>query len=124
MGWYAHIVAAVMSLGNHVHSGVATRFSAVGDAHNPTAYAACFHRDMDDDSDRFVAHQTLPCKAKVLVCLPRPPWLCSRARVGDRGPLHAEIDLAPLVAKDLGYGRRYGKHRGFNGMERVVFALE
>jgi len=118
--WLIRLFAALLSLPHTAQIGVATRFSAYGDSGNPTPYAACVRRDMDDARDRFVAHRTLPCMARVLICRLKLPLRCTRAQVGDRGPARADIDLNVLVARDLGYGQR----GGFSGREHVLFAVE
>ena len=88
--------------------GVATNFRARGDRWNPVPYAACLHRDLRP-TDLVVAHPTLPCLSRVLVYVPRTRrWVV--ARVGDRGPRRAMVDLAPATAERL--------HA--NGYERVV----
>ena len=97
---WLRLIAALSHLWPSFHEGVATRFAAHGDAGNPDPNAACLHRSLDDQLDAIVAHRTLPCKADVLICLPRT-GRCTRARVGDRGPRRAMVDLAPLVAKRL-----------------------
>lgn len=56
-----------------------------------------------------VAHPTLPCKSVVFLFNPRTKrW--TKARVGDRGPRHAMVDLAPAVSREL-------RH---NGYEKLV----
>lgn len=102
----------------HLHSGVATTFSAIGDAGNPDPHAACLHRDLDDARDVVVASRTLTCGATVLICLPRTRR-CVRATVGDRGPYgrnargyRAELDLAPATRRALHH----------NGYETVLWA--
>lgn len=92
--------------------GIATNFSPTGDPWNPVAYAACLHRDLRD-TDLVVAHPTLPCRSRVLIFNPRTQrsvW----ARVGDRGPRHAMVDLAPATTRAL----------RANGMETVVMIPE
>lgn len=93
--------------------GMATTFSAEGDEHNPMPWAACLHRDLRDATDMIIASRDLPCRSKVLVCLPRTNK-CVIARVGDRGPFgkkrsgeyRAVMDLAPAV-------RKYLHHNGY-----------
>lgn len=79
--------------------GLATSFAPQGDPWNPVAYAACLHRDLRD-SDLVVAHPTLPCRSRV--------WIYNFrkrrgvvARVGDRGPRKAMVDLAPATTRAL-----------------------
>jgi hypothetical protein len=79
--------------------GLATNFAPVGDPWNPVAYAACLHRDLRN-TDLVVAHPTLPCGSRVFLYNPRTRrsvW----ARIGDRGPRHAMVDLAPATSKAL-----------------------
>lgn len=96
----------------HGSVGYASNFSPTGDPWNPVAYAACLHRDLRD-TDLVVAHPTLPCKSRV--------WLYNLrngrrvwARVGDRGPRHAMVDLAPATTKAL----------RANGWEKVIMVPE
>ena len=97
---FARLIAFLLHLLPSVHVGTATRFSAVGDHWNPRPYASCLRRDMDDERDAVIAHRSLPCLADVLVCLPRTRR-CTWARVGDRGPRVAMLDLSPLVSQRL-----------------------
>lgn len=95
--------------------GIATHFSAHGDAGNPNPMLACAHRprrNLDDRKDMAVAMRDGHCRSRVLVCLPRT-GRCVVARILDRGPFGktkgkftALIDLAPRVARKL-------KHNGF-----------
>jgi hypothetical protein len=89
-GWLAFV--------GEIHVGIATTFRAVEPTNN--GWLACEHRLMRDATDAVVASRTLPCRSQVLVCLPRT-GRCTRATVGDRGPRHVLIDLAPLVARRL-----------------------
>lgn len=91
-----HLIVALIM---HAHIGIATNFAPVDDPQNPDPHAACLHRDLTDD-DVVIAHPSLPCRAKV--------WIYSLrthrsiiAKVGDRGPRHALVDLAPATAKRL-----------------------
>ena len=98
--------------------GIATTFATTAvDPWNPRDELACRqpdgHRRLAVE-DRIVAHRSLPCGARVRVCVLRT-GKCAEATVGDRGPRHALVDLAPAVARELGYGHR----GGFNGMEMV-----
>jgi len=94
----------------HAQVGIATNFSPTGDPWNPVAYASCLKRDLRD-TDLVVAHPTLPCKSKVWIYNLRTKRSVV-ARVGDRGPRHADLDLAPATTRAL----------RANGMERVLFA--
>lgn len=80
--------------------GVATVFLPEGDRFNPDPTLACYPRRKLAWGDMAVAHRTLPCKSKVLVCLPRT-GRCVVARVMDRGPRRAMVDLAPAVARAI-----------------------
>ena len=79
--------------------GIATNFQPYGDPGNPVPYAACLHRDLRN-SDVIVAHPTLPCGSKVFLYIARTRRSVV-ARVGDRGPRHALVDLAPATTKLL-----------------------
>lgn len=82
-----------------VKAGVATSFQPRGDPQNPEPYAACLHRDLRN-TDLVVAHPTLPCLSRVWIFAPRTGRSVI-ARVGDRGPRHAMVDLAPATARAL-----------------------
>lgn len=92
--------------------GVATNFSHENDPWNPVAYAACLKRDLRD-TDLVVAHPTLPCKSRVFIFVPRTGRHVV-ARVGDRGPRRAALDLAPATSRKL----------KANGWEFVIFVPE
>jgi hypothetical protein len=81
------------------HVGIATNFQPLDDPGNPVPYAACLHRDLRD-SDLVVAHPTLPCQSRVLLYNARTHKTVV-ARVGDRGPRHAMVDLAPATTRAL-----------------------
>jgi rare lipoprotein A (peptidoglycan hydrolase) len=88
--------------------------SSQWDRSNPNSRLACYHRQIDDAHDLVVAHNTLPCRSSVLVYNPRTKKSVL-ARVGDRGPRRAGIDLSRQVARHLGH----------NGLETVlVVSLE
>lgn len=81
--------------------------SSKWDRHNPNSRLACYRRQIDDRNDMFVAHNTLPCRKQVLLLNPRTQKM-ALARVGDRGPRHADIDLSRRVAQQLGHnGKEY-----------------
>lgn len=92
--------------------GMATNFSHENDPWNPVAYAACLRRDLRE-TDVVIAHPKLPCKSRVWIYVPRTGRSVV-ARVGDRGPRRAAIDLAPATTKLL----------KANGMEFVIFVPE
>lgn len=98
----------ILTLFMHFQVGLATTFMPANDPWNPVAYAACLHRDLRN-TDVVVAHPTLPCKSKVYLYNTRN-GLSVVARIGDRGPRHAMIDLAPATARAL----------RSNGYEQVV----
>lgn len=98
----------LLKLMSYANVGVATNFSPVDDPWNPVAYAACLHRDLRT-TDVIVAHPKLPCNSKVFLHNIRNGRSVV-AIVGDRGPRHAMVDLAPATTKAL--------HA--NGMEGVV----
>lgn len=79
--------------------GLATSFAPVGDPQNPDPHLACYGRDLTD-RDVVVAHPTLPCRSKVLLYNARTKRFVV-ARVGDRGPRHAMVDLAPATTRAL-----------------------
>lgn len=106
--------------------GHATEFGA-HDPSNPDTHLACwkelgrkYNATLDDKRDLVIAHRTLPCGTKVLICNPRTA-LCVMAQVGDRGPFGrqkkgprkgqftSDIDLATAVARRI----------RFNGFEDV-----
>jgi hypothetical protein len=102
------VIKMVLLTLSGAHVGLATNFSPVGDQWNPVPYAACLHRDLRD-SDRIVAHPTLPCGSKVYIYNIRN-HRGTVASVGDRGPRHALVDLAPATTRAL----------RANGWEQVV----
>ncbi len=89
------LVVLVMSM----HTGIATNFQPTGDPWNPDAHAACLHRDLRV-TDVVVAHPTLPCGSKVFLYAPRTRRSVV-ATIGDRGPRHAMVDLAPATTHAL-----------------------
>jgi hypothetical protein len=108
-----HIVSLLVSLSSiDWDVGTGTTFGGEGDPGNPDPSLACYGRPIRDASDVVVAHRTLPCRSRVVVCLPRT-GRCVSARVGDRGPWGRErgrytssIDLSPRVATALGHNGR------------------
>lgn len=102
------VVAILAVLGGQWEVG--TIFgSSRWDRSNPNSRLACYHRQIDDEHDVVVAHNTLPCRSPVLVYNPRT-GKSTLARVGDRGPRRAGIDLSRQVARRLGH----------NGLEKVL----
>lgn len=97
-----------MVLLTHFHFGIATTFKPVDDPWNPDPHLACYGRDLRN-SDVVVAHPTLPCRSRVFLYNARTHRSVV-ARVGDRGPRHAMVDLAPATARAL----------RANGYEQVV----
>lgn len=96
----------------YIKVGLATQFARPeSDPANPSAFLACLRRDLNEKTDIVVAHQTLPCGQRINVCVLRT-GKCVVAVVGDRGPVHALIDLAPATAKKL----------EFNGYETVIIS--
>lgn len=55
-----------------------------------------------EPSSSWVAHRTLPCGTRLLICAAR----CERTFVGDRGPYVAgrDFDLAPGLKAAIGFG--------------------
>lgn len=83
----------------HSQVGIATNFAPEGDAWNPDPYAACLHRNLRE-TDLIVAHPTLPCGSRVFLYAPRTRRGVV-ARIGDRGPRHALVDLNIPVTRAL-----------------------
>jgi hypothetical protein len=103
-----HMLALIF----YIKVGLATEFARPEhDSSNPSAHLACLGRELNEKRDIVIAHQTLPCGQRVNVCVPRT-GKCVVAVVGDRGPVHALVDLAPATARRL----------GFNGYEPVVIS--
>lgn len=88
-----------LSFFSSVEFGRATNFSHTGDKWNPDPHAACLHRDLTD-TDMVVAHRTLPCRSRILLVNLRNGRHVI-ARIGDRGPARALVDLAPAVTRKL-----------------------
>lgn len=104
----AKLLAKIYALLLAARLGLATNFQPHDDPWNPVAYAACLHRDLRE-TDLVVAHPTLPCGSRVLLYSPRTRRSVV-ARIGDRGPRHALVDLAPATTRAL----------RANGMEMVL----
>ena len=107
MSWvmFERVVALVALLAGG-HRTLGTVFgSSKWDATNPHSRLACYHRQIDDVHDAVVAHNTLPCRSTLLLYNPRTRQ-STIARVGDRGPRHAGIDLSKLVAHRLRHNGR------------------
>jgi hypothetical protein len=103
-------VVAMMALFAAGQRELATVFgSSKWDKGNPYSKLACYHREINDATDLVVAHNTLPCRSAVLIHNLRT-GRSVMARVGDRGPRHAGIDLSRQVARRLGH----------NGKEMVM----
>lgn len=96
--WGRLLVLFLVSL-KRAQLGVATNFAPQGDPWNPIAWAACLHRDLTSN-DLVVAHPTLPCGSRVFLYSIRTGRSVT-ARIGDRGPKHALVDLAPATTKRL-----------------------
>jgi hypothetical protein len=92
-------IVAFLKVAAGLSVGIATNFSHVNDPWNPVAYAACLRRDLRE-TDLVVAHPTLPCRSTVYIYNPRT-HRSVYARVGDRGPRHAMVDLAPATTRAL-----------------------
>lgn len=93
------VIAALLKLWLGVYLGLATNFSHENDPWNPNPWAACLKRDLRA-TDVIVAHPTLPCRSRVWLHNPRTGRSVV-ARVGDRGPRRAMVDLAPATARAL-----------------------
>ncbi len=105
------------SFQEYTDSGIGTIFSS-NDEYNPDNRAACTHKKLDDKG-LYIAHRTLPCKSKVVVCNSRNSK-CVLTTVIDRGPygltfngklvVHTSIvDMTVAVAKKL-------EHNGFENV--------
>ena len=92
--------------------GLGTRFDVPArDPWNPNGMLTCTRRELRA-VDQVVAHPTLPCRALVVVCVPRT-GRCALARVGDRGPRRAGLDLSAALSRRLHH----------NGYELVAWWL-
>jgi rare lipoprotein A (peptidoglycan hydrolase) len=79
--------------------GIATTFSA-NDVSNPNPLLYCTNRTLNDERDLIVAHPTLPCGSEVYLYNLRTKRHVV-AKVADRGPRRALIDLSPKTARKL-----------------------
>ena len=77
-------------LDKYVDNGIATVFSS-NDYYNPDNRTACHPYKKLDDGALVIAHRTLPCNTKVVICNKRTN-LCTTARVVDRGPYGITYD--------------------------------
>jgi hypothetical protein len=93
------IIGKLLSLLIAGHVGLATTFKPVDDPWNPDPHLACYGRDLRS-TDMVVAHPSLPCRSKVFLYSTRTHRSVV-AVVGDRGPRHAMVDLAPATARAL-----------------------
>src|SRR5688572_7408230 len=99
-----HLVL-LLSLLQSAQVGLGTVFgSSRWDRHNPHSRLACYHREIDD-REMVIAHNTLPCGARVWIFNPRT-GKSALATVGDRGPRHAYADLSRGVANKIGHNGR------------------
>jgi hypothetical protein len=102
------VVLAVML--HQPHHGVGTRFAPPSiDASNKGAdkHMACLVHDRPNREavrllwrGAVVAHKSLPCMTEIVLCVDRTQ-LCERAVVGDRGPVHADIDVYHKLSQRL-----------------------
>jgi hypothetical protein len=88
--------------------GIATTFASTNDPGNPNPLCYCTNKVLRDH-DLVVAHPILPCGSLVLLYAPRTKKSVV-ARVLDRGPRRAMIDLSHGTARAL----------GANGYETIV----
>lgn len=109
-GWLLYLLLAC--LGARPQHGMATVFGEASwdGGTNPNDRLACDHRRIDDAKDVIVASNEYPCHTLLRIHNPRTGKVVT-ARVADRGPKHARLDLSKLTAQAL-------RH---NGMERVIF---
>ena len=99
----------------YVDNGIATVFSS-NDYYNPDNRTACYPHKKLDDNALVIAHRTLPCNTKVVICNKRNN-LCTTARVVDRGPYgitYNDGKYQHTSIVDITYGvKRKIKHNGF-----------
>ncbi len=99
-------VLLLLQLAGAGQLGLGTIFgSSRWDQSNPRSTLACTHREIDDRKDMVLAHNTLPCHARVWVFNPRTGRSVV-ARVADRGPRHALVDMSRAVARRLRHNGR------------------
>jgi rare lipoprotein A (peptidoglycan hydrolase) len=104
-GVIGKILAMLSLIVNTGQLGLGTVFgSSRWDPHNPNSHLACTHREIDDKA-LVVAHNTLPCRAKVWVMNPRT-GRSVLAQVMDRGPRHALVDMSRAVARKIRHNGR------------------
>lgn len=90
------------------HLGRGTSFAPPSvDRHNRGGFACQRHVTSPEARALFsdgaiVAHPTLPCASLVTVCS-LVSFRCARAVVGDRGPVHALVDLWHVLARRLAH---------------------
>lgn len=89
--------------------GIATTFFSFNDPWNFNPMLACYNRELNDTIDILVAHKSYGCRERVFVYNLRTK-LSAVAVVGDRGPVHALVDLSQKMAKMI----------KSNGMEMVI----
>lgn len=107
---------ACLRFGLRFNLGIGTVFGpAEVDKWNPNSSLACRRGERVTEATEGVAHPSLPCGSEVGVCVVRT-GRCVRARVVDRGPRRALVDLTMATARRLGWGER----GGFSGRERVI----
>lgn len=99
-------VLLLLQLAGGGQVGLGTVFGSSGwDRANPDSKLACTHREIDDHRDMVVAHNKLPCHTRVWVFNPRTGRSVV-ARVADRGPRHALVDMSRPVARRLKHNGR------------------
>jgi hypothetical protein len=110
------VLLAIVAQALRFQVGLGTVFgpSAV-DRWNPRDVMACRYPERLTKEREGVAHPSLPCGSMVTVCVVRT-GKCIKARVVDRGPRSALVDLSMATARKLGWGER----GGFSGRERVL----
>jgi hypothetical protein len=97
-----------------VESGLGTVFSSK-DVFNPNPTLACQPKKLLDDKSLTIAHRTLPCFSKVIVCNKRTEK-CVQAVTRDRGPYGVTKNTWTSIV-DLSVGVQ--KAIGHNGFEPV-----
>jgi hypothetical protein len=106
----------------YIDVGIATTFSS-DDLYNPNNITACYPHKKLDDNALVIAHRSLPCNTKVVICNKRTD-ICTSARVVDRGPYgltstRAGLRHTSIVDMTMGVAKKI-HHNGFE--EVVLFA--
>lgn len=111
-----------------LHTGMATHFSKI-DESNPNPHLACIRNTNLSDNMYAVAHRTLPCGTKLMICA-KDLSKCTNAIVADRLGNHckkrenkkcveywSDIDLTPATGRAI-------KHNGFEPVLYMIIEEE